>query len=143
MSCNVFLVLEHERRRIVHFGARLTQRRNGRRSNFGRHFYGTERRGICCGTRDRIFGSESTKQLRELGVREVLGAPRVPKRRVHIERVIGTIRRECLDHLIVLTEPSLHRHLKLLLEYYNKSRTHLSLEKDAPASWSVQQRRAA
>jgi transposase InsO family protein len=76
--------------------------------------------------------------VKELGIQEVLGAPRAPQQRAYIERVIGTIRRECLDHLIILNEAALHRHLKLFLEYYHQSRTHLSLEKDTPASRSVQ-----
>ena len=49
-----------------------------------------------------------------------------------MERVIGTIRRECLDHVIVHNERSLHRHLKIFIEYYHRSRTHLALEKDTP-----------
>jgi transposase InsO family protein len=68
----------------------------------------------------------------------VLGTPGVPQPRAYIERVIGTIRRECLDHVIVLNEASLCRHLKSFLEYYHQSRTHLSLEKDTPESRSVQ-----
>ena len=69
--------------------------------------------------RDRIFGSGFTKQLEEFGIEEVLGAPGVPRQRAYIERVIGTIRRECLDHMIVFNEASLYRHLQLFLEYYN------------------------
>jgi hypothetical protein len=62
----------------------------------------------------------------------------VPQQRAYIERVIGTIRRECLDHLIIVNEAALHPHLKLSLEYYHGTRTHLSLEKDTPESRSVQ-----
>jgi transposase InsO family protein len=62
----------------------------------------------------------------------------VPQQRADIERVIGTIRRECLDHLIVFNEATLCRHLKLFLTYYHQTRTHLSLEKDAPTSRLVQ-----
>jgi transposase InsO family protein len=69
--------------------------------------------------RDRIFGSDFTKQVEESGIREVLGTPRAPQQRAYIERVIGTIRRECLDHVIVFNEASLCRHLKLFLEYYH------------------------
>jgi hypothetical protein len=87
--------------------------------------------------RDRIFGSEFTKQLEEFG-EEVLGAPGVPQQRTYIYWVIGTIRRECLDHVIIFTEASLCRHLKLFLEYYHATRTHLSLAKDTPESRSVQ-----
>jgi putative transposase len=58
---------------------------------------------------------------------EVLLAPLSPWHRAHVERVIGTIRRECLDHVIVLNEASLYRHVKFFLAYYHESRTHLSL----------------
>jgi transposase InsO family protein len=88
--------------------------------------------------RERIFGSDFTKQVNELGIQEVLGAPQAPQQRAYIERVIGTIRRECLDHLIIVNEAALHRHLKLFLEYYHGTRTHLSLAKDPPESRSVQ-----
>jgi putative transposase len=67
-----------------------------------------------------------------MGIKEVLSVPRSPWQRAYVERVIGTIRRECLIHMIVLTEPSLYRHVKSVLAYYHESRTHLSLAKDAP-----------
>jgi hypothetical protein len=76
-----------------------------------------------------------SQQVKALGIQEVLGAP---QQRAYIERVIGTNRRECLDHVIVFNEASLCRHLKMFLEYYHQSRTHLSLEKDTPESRSVQ-----
>ena len=87
--------------------------------------------------RDRIFGSGFTEQVEEFGIEEVLGVPGEPQR-AYIERVIGTIRRECLDHLIVFNEASLRRHLKSFLEYYHDTRTHLSLEKDTPGSRPVE-----
>jgi len=68
----------------------------------------------------------------------VLSAPRSPWQRAYVERVIGTIRRECLDHVLVLSEASLYRHVKAYLAYYHASRTHLSLAKDAPATRPVQ-----
>jgi transposase InsO family protein len=67
-----------------------------------------------------------------MGIKEVLSAPRSPWQRAYAERVIGTIRRECLDHVIVFAEASLFRHVKSFLEYYHESRTHLSLAKDPP-----------
>ena len=67
-----------------------------------------------------------------MGIKEVLSAPRSPWQRAYVERVIGTIRRECLDHMIVLNEASLYRHVKAYLSYYHESRTHLSLAKDTP-----------
>jgi len=73
-----------------------------------------------------------------LGIGEVLSAPRSPWQRAYIERVIGSVRRECLDHVIVLRESSLRRALKSYFEYYHRSRTHLSLEKDAPEPRAIQ-----
>src|SRR6516162_8559019 len=71
-----------------------------------------------------------------MGIQEVLAAPRSPWQRAYVERVIGTIRRECLDHVIVFNEASLYQHMKSFLEYYHTSRTHLSLAKDPPEPWS-------
>ena len=88
--------------------------------------------------RDRIFGDDFSKHVQDMGIQEVLSAPRSPWQRAYIERVIGTIRRECLDHLIVFNEASLHRHVKSFVTYYHESRTHLSLGKDSPESRAVQ-----
>ena len=67
-----------------------------------------------------------------MGIEEVLIAPRSPWQNPFVERVIGSIRRECLDHVIVLNERHLRRILRLYFEYYHESRTHLSLERNAP-----------
>ena len=71
-------------------------------------------------------------------IHEVLSAPRSPWQRAYIERVIGSIRRECLDHVIVFNEASLRRALRLYFDYYHKSRTHLSLSKDSPEPRPIQ-----
>jgi transposase InsO family protein len=73
-----------------------------------------------------------------LGIREVLGAPRSPWQRAYVERIIGSIRRDCLDHVIVFDQASLRRLLGSYLDYYHISRTHLSLNKDTPVTRSVQ-----
>ena len=67
-----------------------------------------------------------------MGLEEVLSAPRSPWQRAYVERVIGTIRRECLDHVIVFHEADLYHHLKSFVVYYQESRTHLALDKDTP-----------
>ena len=67
-----------------------------------------------------------------MGIEEVLSTPRSPWQRAYVERVIGSIRRECLDHVIVFDEGSLRRILASYLDYYHRSRTHLSLGKDSP-----------
>jgi len=70
----------------------------------------------------------------------VLTAPRSPWQNSYAERFIGSLRRECLDHIIVFNESSLRRILKAYFEYYERSRTHLALEKDVPASRAIQPR---
>ncbi|MFT5115174.1 MAG: putative transposase [Parasphingorhabdus sp.] len=65
-------------------------------------------------------------------MKEVVTAPRSPWQNAYVERVIGSIRRECLNHLVVLTDRQLKRVLREYVDYYNRVRTHLSLDKDAP-----------
>ena len=72
-----------------------------------------------------------------MGIREVLTAPRAPWQNPYAERFIGSLRRECLDHLIVFNEASLRRILKAYFDYYEHSRTHLALEKDAPSARAI------
>ncbi len=73
-------------------------------------------------------------------IKQVLSAPRASSQRAHVERVIGTIRRECLDHVIVFGERDLRCWFKLFLAYYHQTRTHLSPDKDAPEPRPVQDR---
>src|SRR5262249_34080529 len=88
--------------------------------------------------RDRIYGQEFRDQVAVMNINEVLSAPRSPWQRAYVERVIGSIRRECLDHVIVFDEESLRRTLRSYFSYYHRSRLHLSLDKDSPDSRSVQ-----
>jgi putative transposase len=75
-----------------------------------------------------------------MSIREVLSAPRSPWQRAYIERVIGSIRRECLDHVIVFQASSLRRILASYLDYYHRSLTHLSLGKNSPEPRGMQPR---
>src|SRR5262249_8437319 len=77
-------------------------------------------------------------QVQALGSKQVLSAPRSPWQRAYVERLIGTIRRECLDHRIVFSERCLYRHLPSFTEYYHRSRTHLALGKDSPEPRPIQ-----
>src|SRR5262245_11870486 len=88
--------------------------------------------------RDRIYGHEFRDQVTVMNITEVLSAPRSPWQRAYVERVIGAIRRECLDHVIVFNEESLRRALRSHFSYYHRSRLHLSLERDSPESRPVQ-----
>ena len=88
--------------------------------------------------RDRIYGTIVTRRLHAMGIRDKPIAPASPWRNGFAERLIGSIRRECLDHLVVLSEAHLRRILQAYARYYNKIRTHRSLDKDAPISRPVQ-----
>ncbi|MEH2471080.1 hypothetical protein V1281_007733 [Nitrobacteraceae bacterium AZCC 2161] len=88
--------------------------------------------------RDRIYGAVVTRRLRAMGIRDKPTAPASPWQNGFAERLIGSIRRECVDHIIVLGEMHLRRVLKSYADYYNCVRTHRSLNKDAPLSRPVQ-----
>ena len=128
----VFLVLAHDRRRIVHFNVTAHPTAEWTAQQLREAFPFEQIPRYLLRDRDRIYGGEFTKDVKAMGIKEVLSAPRSPWQRAYVERVIGTIRRECLDHVIVLNEASLYRHVKSFLTYYHESRTHLSLAKDSP-----------
>jgi len=88
--------------------------------------------------RDRIYGSVVTRRLHAMGIRDRPTAPASPWQNGFAERLIGSIRRECVDHVIVLGEVHLRRVLNSYADYYNCVRTHRSLNKDAPVSRPVQ-----
>ena len=88
--------------------------------------------------RDRIYGTIVTRRLRAMGIRDKPTAPASPWQNGFAERLIGSIRRECVDHFVVLGEAHLRRILRTYARYYNNIRTHRSLDKDAPVSRPVQ-----
>jgi putative transposase len=134
----VFLVLAHDRRRIVHCNvtAHPTAEWTGHQLREAFPFDRLPR--YLLRDRDAIFGHEFREQVQDMGICEVLSTPRSPWQRGYVERVIGSIRRECLDHVIVFHENSLCRTLNSYLDYYHRSRTHLSLGKDSPEPRSIQ-----
>jgi hypothetical protein len=88
--------------------------------------------------RDSIYGDAFRAQAKSMAITEVLTAFRSPWQSPYVERLIGSIRRECLDHIVILNEAALRRHVISYLEYYHESRCHLSLGKDSPDGRSVQ-----
>jgi transposase InsO family protein len=88
--------------------------------------------------RDRVYGAVVMHRLRAMGIRDKPIAPGSPWQNGFAERLIGSIRRECVDHVIVLGEAHLRRILQAYGRYYNDVRTHLSLDKDAPLSRPVE-----
>src|SRR5208282_3109120 len=122
----VFLVLAHDRRRILHFNvtAHPTAEWTGQQLREAFPFDQLPR--YLLRDRDAIFGDDFREQVRVMGICEALSAPHSPWQRAYVERVIGSIRRECLDHVIVLHENALRRTLNSYFDYYHRSRTHLS-----------------
>jgi putative transposase len=100
----VFLVMAHDRRRILHFAVTQHPTAEWTSQQLREAFpWDTAPRLLL---RDRIFGHEFVQQLKAMGIKQVLSTPGAPRQRAYIERLIGTIRRECLDHLIVFNESS-------------------------------------
>ena len=88
--------------------------------------------------RDGVYGAYFRHRVHNLGIEEVRTAPRSPWQSPYVERLVGSVRRDCLDHVIVLNEQHLRRILRRYFEYYHRSRCHLSLDGDAPEPRAVQ-----
>jgi transposase InsO family protein len=84
--------------------------------------------------RDQVYGQVFTRRRRAMGIRDRPTSPRSPWQNAYAERLIGSIRRECVDHIVVFGEQHLRHALLSYMNYYNEVRTHLSLGKDAPVS---------
>jgi transposase InsO family protein len=125
-------VLEHERRRIVHFNVTEGPSAQWTGQQLVNAFPDDSAPKYVIRDRDKIYGANFVRRVRAMGIEQVLTAPQSPWQNPYCERIIGTIRRDCLDHLIVLSEQHLRRILRKYLEYYHSSRTHLALDKDAP-----------
>jgi transposase InsO family protein len=136
----VLIVLSHDRRRILHFSATGHPTAAWTARQLLEACGPEEMPRYLIRDRDAIYGEAFHRQARVLGIEEVPTAPHSPWQNPYLERVIGSIRRECLDHVIVLGEGALRRILASYVTYYNGARTHLSLHKDAPVRWAVQSR---
>jgi putative transposase len=134
----VFVVLTHDRRRIVHFNVTPHPTAAWTAQQMIGAFPDDSAPGWLLRNRDAIYGQAFRRRVAGMGIREVLSRPSSPWQNPYVERLIGSIRRECLDHVIVLGERHLRRMLAAYVAYYHGSRTHLSLEKDAPTTRRVQ-----
>ena len=134
----VLVLLTHSRRRLVHFNVTEHPTAEWTARQLLEACAQEEAPRYLIRDRDRVYGERFSRQAKALDIREVIIAPRSPWQNAYAERVIGSIRRECLDHVVVIGERHLLRILGKYVEYYNESRTHLSLAKDAPTPRSVQ-----
>jgi transposase InsO family protein len=134
----VFVVLLHHRRRVVHFNVTDSPTAAWTAQQIVEAFPDDSAPRYLLRDRDSIYGGGFRRRVEGMCIAEVLSAPRSPWQNPFAERVIGTIRRELLDHVIVLNEGHLRRRLQRYLRYYHGSRTHLALEKDAPEPRAVE-----
>jgi transposase InsO family protein len=128
----VLVVLAHDRRRVVHFNVTEHPTAAWTAQQMIEAFPEETAPRFLLRDRDQIYGEEFRRRVAGMRIEEVMTAPHSPWQSPYVERLIGSIRRECLDHVIVLGENHLRRILRSYFAYYHGSRTHLSLCKDAP-----------
>ena len=126
------IVLSHERRRIIHFDVTQYPTQDWLARQMTEAFPWDTAPGYLLRDRDALYGAGFRDRVRVMGIKEVVTAPRSPWQNPYVERLIGSIRRECLDHIIIFNEHHLRGVLSSYFHYYHKSRTHLSLDKDCP-----------
>jgi len=134
----VLIILSNDRRRILHFNVTDHPTAAWTAQQLVEACGIDEKPKYLLRDRDAIYGNQFSQRAHTLGIKEVLTAYRSPWQNPYVERIIGSIRRECLDHVIVLGP----RHLKQIqtgyVDYYNGVRTHLSLRKDSPDRRTIQ-----
>jgi transposase InsO family protein len=132
------VILEHQRRWLIS----LSVTANPTAEWIGRWitdvFPWNEAPEILIRDRHGVYGHAVTRRLAAMGIRDHPTCPRSPWQNGHAERLIGSIRRECLDHIVVFGEAHLRRILAAYASYYNGLRTHLSLDKDSPSHRFIQ-----
>jgi transposase InsO family protein len=132
------IVLRHDRRRIVYFNVTTHPTAAWTAQQMVEAFPFNETPKYLIRDRDGIYGYDFQQRLKHMGIKEVVIAPRSPWQNPFVERVIGSIRRECLDHVIVLSEAHLLRILAGYIDYYHSARPHQSLNHNAPLPRSIQ-----
>jgi len=134
----VFLVLAHDRRRVLHFNVTTHPTAEWTADQILQAFPWDTAPGYLLRDRDSIYGDTFRGQVSSMGITEVITAPRSPWQSPYVERLMGSVRRECLDHIIVINEKTLRETLRSCFSYYHDSRCHLGLNKDSPEPREVQ-----
>jgi len=134
----VFMVLAHERRKVLHFNITDSPSAAWTAQQLTEAFPYSNPPGYLLRDRDGIYGLEFVRRTFGPGLKQKLIAPRSPWQNPFVERLVGSILRECLDQVIVLNEQHLRRRLTDYLSYYHHHRTHRSLDEDCPESRAVE-----
>jgi transposase InsO family protein len=128
----VLVVLAHHRRRVVHFNVTEHPTAAWTAQQIVDAFPDDSAPAYLLRDRDQVYGQHFRHRVKGMGIDEVLTAPHRPWQNPFAECLIGSIRRECLNHVLVLGQAHLRRILACYVDYYHHSRTHLALNKDAP-----------
>jgi len=128
----VMIILAHDRRKIVRFDVTRNPTAGWLARQITEAFPWDTAPRYLLRDRDSSYGQDFRKQVDAMGIAEVVSAARSPWQNAYVERVIGSIRRECLDHIVIFNERHLRGILSSYADYYYHSRTHLSLDKDCP-----------
>jgi transposase InsO family protein len=135
---HVLVFLSHERRKIIYFNVTDHPTSEWASQQLRNAFSDEEPVKFLVRDRDSKFGEAFTHSVKALGIRPLVTAYRSPWQNGYSERLIGSIRRECLDHLIIMNESHLRGILQSYIRYYNTQRTHLGVNKDSPEPRKVQ-----
>ena len=133
----VLVILRHRRRQVVHFNVTTNPSARWTAQQIVDAFPWDEAPKYLLRDRDGIYGVFFRRRVKNMGIIEVTTAPRRPWQSSFVERLIGSIRRDCLDHVIVLNERHLKRVLSSYFEYYHNDRTHYGLGKDTPVALNL------
>jgi transposase InsO family protein len=134
----VLIILAHDRRRVMHF--HITEHPTARwtAQQVVEAFPWETAPRFLLRDRDGVYGADFRRRVKSMGIEEVIIAPRSPWQTPYVERMIGSIRRECLENVVVLSERHLRRILKDYFSHYHRWRCHQSLEMDCPEPRAVQ-----
>jgi transposase InsO family protein len=132
------IVLSLDRRRVVHFEVTANPTQDWLSGQMTEAFPWDTTPRYLLRDRDKSYGPTFRQRVRAMGITEVITAARSPWQNPYAERLIGSVRRECLDHVIILSERHLRRVLSSYFHYHHDARTHLSLDKDCPRPRAVQ-----
>jgi len=128
----ILLILSHQRRALVHLAVTTNPTADWTAHQITEAFPWDGAPRYIIRDNDRTYGQTYLRRLKAMGIQDCPTAPRSPWQNGFVERVIGSLRRECLDYIIIKNEKHLRRVLKSYMAYYNRSRTHMSLNKDPP-----------
>jgi transposase InsO family protein len=137
----VVIILAHDRRRIVHTAVTEHPTAAWLSRQLTEAFPWDNAPRYLLRDRDASYGTDFRNRVEAMGIREVVNAPRSPWQNAYVERVIGSIRRECLDHLVIFNARHLRSILPGYVDYYHRTRTHLALDKDCPDPRPIMPRR--